>query len=245
MTQQPVPDPDHNTRQAERAAFRALADVLLYHVDKWKYRNPVNFSFHRFCDRVDRLCGTGEYAQRAPDTPDVVEWDDHRSDVLLRMLDRMNGLYDHLEDPRSGFQQYVPLLPARSTLPADDAGIEAFCRAVYTRLLPVPEATTVRGGFAARMRWLNASLSLYATYQRPLTQNPPPPARGADYHDDRRDRCLHLLLVQVDTHMHQFAEQITFQDAYYEARSTIMRCTVEARAALFKKKYGWPVEPDP
>ena len=170
--------------------------------------------------------------------------ENRKADMLLTILERMNVLVDFLEDLRGDYQHAAELLPARSTLPAEDEGIVAFCREVYTRLLPVPGATTVRGGFAARMRNLNATLTMYADNYEKSPDEVQIKTAAPDYHDQRRDHCLHLLLVQVDAHMHKFAEHIAFQDAFHEARMTVMRLTVRTRAAYFRTRKPWLQEMD-
>ena len=231
-------DPAEARRQ-ECAAFRAVANVLMANHSIWRSYRPVNFSLQRFCDKVDRLCDTGEYAPPIKEEPDPMTLENRRADQLLIILERMNGLVDFVEDPKGDYQHAAELVPARSKLPADDEGILAFCRAVHTSLLHVPGATTVRGGFAARMRNLNAALTLFADYYQKSPEEEQPKSTAPDYHDQRRDHCLHLLLVQVDACMHKFAEHIAFQDAYHEARMVVMRLTVQTRKTYFRGRKPW------
>lgn len=214
------------------SAFQALANVLLTNREAWQFHRPACYSLERFLEKVDRLCGTGIYAGLRSEDPDPSEREQLKEDLVLRILERMTALVDHVEDLRSGLQHAAALLPPRSALPLDNAGIVAYCREVHTRLLPVPGATTVRGGFAARMRLLNASLSIYEQISF-SAERKEPGMRGVDHYARRRDNCLHLLLMQVDPHMHKFAHRIAFQDAYYEARTVVMRLTVAARGALY------------
>lgn len=224
------------TRRAERAAFRAVADVLQANRHRWEYHGNWRFSFERFCSAVDHLCGigsptTGPSARQVPG-----RWENLKADALMRMVERMNLLVDFVEDPRSGVADAAHLLPARSTLPLDDEGIVAFCRAVYSSLRPLPGATTIRGGFASRMRNLNASLSLYAHYEDHKGQQVQRPTIIEDeQYVSRREICLHLLLVQVDGQMHKLARYVAFQDAYHEARAVLMKLTVQAREDFFRK----------
>jgi hypothetical protein len=231
------------TRRQECAAFRAMADLLLAHRGAWDHSLAARYSFMRFCDRVDILCGTGSYVALARVAPDPINWERHKADVLLRMVERMNALVDFIEDPRSTYPHAAHLLPSRSTLPMDDPGIVAFCREVHNSLLPVPGATTVRGGFASRMRNLNASLSIYADLDKDTSNaKEQPTIKGLDPYEQRRENCLHLLLVQLDVHMIKFAEHIAFQDGYHEARAVLMKLTVQARAAYFRKTSPWVVQ---
>ena len=227
------------TRRQECDAFKALADLLRAHHALWCDRRPESYSLERFCEQVDRLSGTGRFAAQVDEVWDLSAFETHKTSVLLRMLDRMNALVDFVEDPRSGLQHAMELLPSRSMLPTDDEGVVAFCRAVHTSLLPVPGATTVRGGFAARMRNLNASLDIYAAFDGSLGAEEHPTPNVQDHYAQRREKCLHLLLAHVDTHMHKFAAHISFQDAYYTARMALMKLTVQARAAYFRKTGPW------
>lgn len=226
------------TRRLQCDAFRALADMLRVHMAlRSNYLREI-YSLERFCDKVDRLCGTGQYAAPAPVEADFDEWEHQRANVLLRMLDRMNALVDFIEDPRSEMDHAAHLLPSRSTIPMNDAGVVAFCRAVHTSLLPVPGAITVRGGFASRMRNLNASVELYTAYVGRPAAAKPSPSNGLDHYDQRCANCLHMLLKHVDPVMHNFAAYISFHDAYYVARTVLMERTVEARKTYFNKKEG-------
>lgn len=222
-------------RQRECKALQAVADVLRRNSFLWNRFAPVNFSFQRFCDEVNWLQRNGSEVPSRAD-PDAAN---RKADVLLRMLERMNTLYDFLEDPKSDMQHVVALLPSRSTLPMDDAGVLAFCREVHTRLLPLPGATTVRGGFASRMRNLNASFSIYAQFEPSEDDEEKANHKLLSAHVRRRDHCLHLLLTQVDVQMPKYAEHIAFQDAYYKARLALMRVTVEARKAYFRRTMPW------
>ncbi len=234
---EPENDAGAEARKEVCAAFQALAMVLRVH--GLEVSPSGDDRFERFCTAVANLRRRVELPP--PREPRTVDHVNSQADVLIAMLERLNVLYDFVESPQNGLSHVAHRLPSRATLPMEDAGLVAFCRVVYDCLLPVPGATTTRGGFAARMRNLYATIKRYDTLGLPPKVVPPVDRAYVEMSAHARgvDECLHLLLVHLDANIYRYAAHISFQDAYHQARMAVMQVTVEARKAYFRRTRPW------
>ena len=215
-------------------------NVFHRHEDLWSRWHNESYAIRRFMDEVRGLRQACESTDPEPLGDDATDKDaSWKTDVLHRMLERLDGLYDFLEDPHGHVRgaEALALLPSRSTLPMEEEGIVAFCREAHARLLHLPEATSVRGSFAYRVRLLHASLSIFGAYDVPVQKTDAAIHRAVISFDRRLRTCLHSLLGLLDRCMLGYAEHISFQDKYYEARSAVMKLTVEARQRYFAQRY--------